>query len=592
VKQATEKSITGDAKLNALSFFNLIKDLKLTDIPDTEVFELGDNQKEVKQTINDIGLDKPNNFPFRFPPMLNEDFYDDMEFFEYNGIVNEFNADSHPGYVFHGLDIMTKFICLFPMVPCLFIEYLIKTLAKSQKYTITLPELPLLQKLILATNKSTDYYPDAKNIVHIVAQSSTIPSGWADITIYSVIKNPNEILGASHNFKIKETGYYRIKFYLNIYDSTSQENLIEVYSEQIGLRVMNGPYIHVNNTDLVYLEENTSFYIQIYKNNTNEQIKGEIKINLAKEEVPLFPESIYINKHVPDVEQIRLFSIIKALFNVGFYVDEMKRNIEAVTFNEIMTKTPIPLNIKMSREWSIDKIQKGFELKYENSYDESEHPETINFEELIFTQLQSIAQQGDYAYIINEANLYFFDEDEEEWTHFNIWNQEHKIEEDDMISFDIPVALTKMEQIHENYFDYLMPIMEGKGESFLNKKTDTNDYTILIYEGKQIIRSREYSEYPGPLASITKYNGKGNIINPEQSLLLDDLEENFYQKFINFLRTSRELKFTTKMKIADFMKLRLQEKYTADGYVFIIKSMKMSVTVNNYSFVETVIAVI
>jgi hypothetical protein len=153
-----------------------------------------------------------------------------------------------------------------------------------------------------------------------------------------------------------------------------------------------------------------------------------------------------------------------------------------------------------------------------------------------------------------------------------------------------------MIQIHEDNPQYLMAEIEGKGESFLNKKTETNDFTILIWHGMNLI-SNDYSAYSqGPLASIAKYNGIGTDLStvPKQptSLLIEDIEKNFYQSFTHFLRTARELSFTTKMKIADFMKLRLQEKYTAGGYVFIIKSLKMSVTVNNYSLVDMVIAVI
>ncbi|MCL2512200.1 MAG: hypothetical protein FWF09_09145 [Bacteroidales bacterium] len=66
VKSATNNHITGDAKLNALSFFNAIKDLKLTDIPDSEMFRLGNDQKEVIKQINSITLNDNNIFPFRF----------------------------------------------------------------------------------------------------------------------------------------------------------------------------------------------------------------------------------------------------------------------------------------------------------------------------------------------------------------------------------------------------------------------------------------------------------------------------------------------------------------------------------------------
>ena len=611
VKSAGADFITGDAKLNALSFFNKIKDLKLTDIEDNEVFFLGFTQNDIKNNITRVAKDLSTYFdyPFRFPPMINDEFYDEIEGYEYREVINQFfNYIGGSGVSFHKISTTNDSVVLFPVVPCFYLNYIIKTLAKSQAYTITLPTHSLFEKLILANNKSLDYENDYYNSLLAKGLNPNYEQNkWVDFTFTEIIKDPlNMLQGDTTQLKIKKKGIFKIRFDLK---RTWRDYPAQDYKDKVRVILTGSQYTHFdlsNNQYLpVWLLENYTIKFQVHLNNDiPHRISGEIQFIDTDDLLPLYNMLVYTNKHVPAIEQLKLFTILKGLFNAGFYADDEKHEIEMITFNEIIGKSPVPLNIKMEPKWNVDKSKMGIELKYDNSYPESEHPDTIQYEKSSFAELPTLANIGDYAHVINEGSIYFYSESDDEdtdegWELFNVRNKERKIEEDDMVSFDIPFDIPNMNQTKtvEAFTaftgKYLMPQTQGKGASFLNKKTDTDDFTILVYHGMQEVQDLiNWSMEKSPLASITKYDGLGHVIHPDHSLLLDDIEKNFYRSFINFLELSREVKFTTKMKIADFMKLRLQEKYTAAGYTFLIKSMKMSVGINDYSFVEMVIAVI
>ena len=601
IKSAGADYVTGDTKLNALSFFYKIKDLKMTDLPETEVFSLGTEQHIIGNRINEISFGiSTYNFPFVFPPMMNEDFYDDSEFFDYEGVINLFDL-RYQSMQPNQLNPITQTIERRPFVPCFYLDYLIKTMAKAQQYSIKLPAHTLFEKLIIATNCSIDYMDDEYSVQTKADTMTFFGGGWMEF-FHEIKKDESAMYNPDVNrFTVKQSGNYQIKFNLKTCRASitgaepEDPEEPEEYTDPIRM-ILYAPggmpeIKEVNNNDTIYLDVNKSFYFEgniPFVISIHRTIKGEINI-INTENYLKYNGTIKTNKHVPNIEQLKLFTIIKGIFNAGFFVDEMKRKIETVIFNEIMDKKPIPVNIKISEDWSINKEPKGVELKYDNSYTKEEHPEEITFTETTYTGIP-LGKSGDYAHVVNEGSIYFYNDDEEEWELFNPWNQERKIEEDNIISFDIPFDLPNMNMIWDNY---LMPQLSGQGISVFNKKTENEDFAILVYHGKQLATDDgDDADKTGPLASITKYDGHGNVIHPDHSLLLEDIEKNFHQSFIRFIRTSREVKFKTKMKIVDFMKLRLQEKYTADGYVFIIKSMKMNVTVNDYSFVEMVIAVI
>ena len=600
VKKAGQDYITGDAKLNALSFFNKIKDLKLSDIPDTEMFHLGNTNTAVRNKINSITTNSPQNIPFRFPPLFNPDFFDDNEYFDYEGIINEITTVGSAGtHVFNRVE--NNFPIIVPYVPCFFIEYLIKTLAKAQLYNIEIPDIPLLHKLILCSNKSLDKKIETNiyNELFLLLSSSEVSTGmgqWLILSHTVGFPSQNFVLLTDTVIKTKKTGTYRI----SIVGRLINNSLISInYRQKLRIIKNNDEvnFIELKNNDSIELAINDTIKIYGFIPWDGFSISANIGIRENVDADYNFVNDVYTAKHVPEIPQIELFTVLKGLFNVGFYADDMTHTIEMITFNEIIAKPPQPLDIRLSTEWNIDKTEKGFELMYENSYEEKEHPEKIDYPDIATIEdLPINAEYGEYAFVRNEANIYFYDEDEEGWSHFNIWNKEHIIEKDDMVSFSIPVNLPVMTQNGNDDFEfnYLMPTTEGKGNSFLNKKTDSDDYSIAIYMGLGHINTfiDQWAGYAA-FASITRYDGKGNIhLSKEYSLLLDDVEKNFYQSFIHFLQRSRELSFRTKMKISDFAKLRLQEKYTAAGYTFIIKSMKITINAYDYSLVEMTVAVI
>ena len=601
VKSAGADYISGDAKLNALSFFYKIKDLKMTDLPETEVFGFS-SPTFIMHHLTE-GDYSQEQYPFTFPPILNEDFYDDSESFKYGGIINDYYLGAYRlSEIISDYSTDSQIIKLTPIVPCFYLSYLIKTMIKAQQYSIKLPTHSLLDKLILATNCSLDSTNDGDN--SILTQSRTefdIYDGitlkiWRTLLHTKITSSSGIILNEGTTFIVKKSGEYKIRFAFNEYKFPTSKPDPYSYKLQI---VSNMQTIEVENNQIIFLWTNETFTINIFVQKIYVAL-GDIYIDNISEQFLQYEPNIYTNKHVPEIPQLQLFTIIKGIFNAGFFVNDAKREIETVTFNEIMEKYPTRLNIKIGADWSIDKSPMGIELKYDNSYTKEEHPNEIKYTKNTYDEIPFIGSPGDYAYVINEGSIYEWDDDEEGWELFNVWNQESKIEEDEMISFDIPIELPNMTIADTNtLYTYndpyycLMPQLSGKGISVFNKKTENKDFAILIYHGKQLATTnRVESDKTGPLASIVKYDGRGNVIDPDHSILLDDIVKSFHQGFINFIRTSREVKFKTKMRIVDFMKLRLQEKYTADGYVFIIKSMKMNVTVKDYSFVEMVIAVI
>jgi len=597
IKSADNDYITGDTKLNALSFFYKIRDLKLTDIPDEEMVILGITQENIKQQINNITngyypIYNNNDKKVAFPTMLNNEFYDDSENFDFNGKINQyFHTGSHDFNTFITINGVIT-IYKHPFVPCFYLLYLIKTIIKSQSYSINFQNNSLLNKLIITTNCSLD---DTNNDFQLIADFYTnyqisYFETWRILYVNNIISDESSMIINDTVIQIKETGHYKISFDLTVYNY--ENNSSWKYTGKLRITTSNST-TDINNNTILHFNKNDVFTLYTY-GTVFYPHKGTIKFLNIENNFLLYNGIIKINHFVPEILQITLFSILKNLFNAGFFINESTHTIEMITFNQIISKSPIPLNIKLSNNWSIDKTAKGFTLKYENSYSKEEHPETINFTKTTFSKIPVIAKQGNYAHVINEANIYFYNEDakenEEKWEHFNIWNQESKIEEDDMITFDIPFSLLNMNQSEH---DQLMPQLEGKGISVFNEKVENEEYSILVYHGKQIASDTGlFANKTAPLASITKYDGQGNVIDPDHSLLIEDIEKNYYRSFIHFIRTSREVKFKTKMKIVDFMKLRMQEKYTACGYTFIIKSMKMSVSVNNYSFVEMTIAII
>ena len=613
VKSAGADYISGDAKLNALSFFYKIKDLKMTDIPDEEGFNLGGLTFNVKEQINKISrgevADYDNHLKVAFPPLYNEEFYDDEDgktSFDYNGVVNEYGGiatvyGTGHEHIFNHADLESGALVIVPFVPCFYLSYLMKTMVKIQQYSITMPKHPLFDKLILATNRDIIQTNGERLsvLVDSEAYAEASNSEWTILNHYA-INDYYGMLQDDTTFIIKESGFYKIEFslrQLTDWQAPEGENVTNIKIES-----SEGKDIYVTNEQAILFVQNETFTISGNSTPGYTIITGKISI-VSVNDIFEYNIGVTLNKHVPGIEQLKLFTIIKGIFNAGFFINDAKREIETVTFNEIIEKYPARLNIKIGADWSIDKEQKGVEVKYGNSYTEEEHAK-IEYEVSTVDQLPKAAIVGSYAHVINEGNVYYYNDDYE-WEFFSILNEEKKTEEDEMVSFDIPFELANMIHTEREVkikhgsvikFQefYLMPQTKGKGISIFNPKSDDDDFSILIYHGLQDVSNIPAStQYPkGPFASITKYDGHCNVINENYSLMLDDIVKNFHQSFINFIRTSREVKFKTKMKIVDFMKLRLQEKYAADGYVFIIKSIKMNITVKDYSFVEMVIAVI
>lgn len=618
-KNMTQTHVNGDVKINANHFFNLIADKKLIDIEDRDY--------EIEDFHNIVSLISENDlpdYPFRFPQLKNEDLYDDpininvfpgfisdedKEKLAFKGMINPYDK-TRKEFLFNiigdveEVDWKTN---IYPYVPCFFFKYIVQKIFNANHYRLAgrIMEDDVFKRLITITNTPLDQINKYKTDLHGISEKILVNGSMYNQVIhfkpaFTAVSDTDKQFNDGV-ITIKKEGYYIID---SSFSLISEFPIKE--SEPMSFSITF--FVHGRKENIIpgdsyfFYEGDTITDIEIICNAQPTidklfHIYGSITFtNRYYENANTYNRKVNIKNHIPtNIEQIKIFSIIKGLYNASFNVDTQRRAVEIVTFDEILNSSATELVIKFPKEMQMKRDTESFSLKYDDSIDHSEAP-IINYTSVSTLEMPKTALTGEHCLISNENAVYIFKYDSEKktygWEFLSAYNSEEYIEHDDAQtnSFSISCKIfdnSSFKSITGEIQRELMPNISGKAKSVYNKDTDISEMYLAIYHGKAQVNANNpgHQSEIGYLASPAKYDAYGEPIS-DYGITLDEIRERHYKNYIRFLRDKKLVKMTLPMKLKDFARMTLHRKYKTGNIEYIFKSITSTISMNGYTMPE------